>query len=84
MLSQEKLLKVIAEDLRVCRGATHASTDAPSRDLQIVEIATLTRHMEWAGNPNDDQAALEEIVRSLEKNMVVHYQEWRERATAKS
>ena len=84
MLSQEKLLKVIAEDLRVCRGATHASTDAPGRDRQIMEIATLTRHLEWAENANNDQAVLEEIVRSLEKNMVVHYQEWRERATVKS
>jgi hypothetical protein len=40
--------------------------------------------MEWAKTANDDQATLEEIVRSLEKNMVVHYQEWRERATVKS
>jgi hypothetical protein len=53
-------------------------------DRQIMEIATLTRHMEWAENANGDQAVLEEIVRSLEKNMVVHYQEWRERATVKS
>jgi hypothetical protein len=84
MLSQEKLLKVIAEDLRVCRGATHAPTDAPGRDRQIMEVATLTRHLEWAENANNDQAVLEEIVGSLEKNMVVRYQEWRERATDKS
>ena len=84
MLSQEKLLKVIAEDLRVCRGASHAPTDAPGRDRQIMEIATLTRHMEWAESAINDQAILEEIVRSLEKNMVVRYQEWRERATVKS
>ena len=49
-----------------------------------MEIATLIRHMEWAENANNDQAVLEEIVRSLEKNMVVRYQEWRERATVKS
>jgi hypothetical protein len=49
-----------------------------------MEISTLTRHMEWAENANNDQAILEEIVRSLEKNMGVHYQEWRERATVKS
>jgi hypothetical protein len=84
MLNQEKLLKVMAEDLRVCREATHASTDALGRDRQIMEIATLTRHMEWAENANGNQGVLEEIVRSLEKNMVVHYQEWRERATVKS
>jgi hypothetical protein len=84
MLSQEKLLKVIAEDLRVCRGATHAPTDTSGRDRQFMEISTLTRHMEWAENANNDQATLEEIVRSLEKNMVVHYQEWRKRATVKS
>jgi hypothetical protein len=83
MLSQEKLLKVIAEDLRVCRQATPASADIPGRDRQILEISILTRHMEWAKTANDDQATLEEIVRSLEKNMVVHYQEWRERATVK-
>jgi hypothetical protein len=49
-----------------------------------MEIAILNRHKEWTENANDDQAVLEEIVRSLEKNMVVRYQEWRERATVKS
>lgn len=67
-----------------CRGATHVSTDAPGRDRQIMEITTLTRHMEWAENANDDQAVLEEIVQSLEKNMVVRYQEWRKCATVTS
>jgi hypothetical protein len=78
LLSQEKLLKVIAEDLRVWRGASHASTDAPGRERQSMEITTLTQHMKWAENANDDQAVLEEIVQSLEKNMVVRYQEWRQ------
>ena len=31
----------------------------------------------------DDQAALEEIVQSLERNMIVRYQEWRKCATVK-
>jgi hypothetical protein len=68
-------LNVIAEDLRVCRRATHAPTDTSGRDRQIMEVATLIRHQEWAENANNDQAVLEEIVRSLEKNMVVRYQE---------
>jgi len=41
-------------------------------------LAILTRHLEWAKSVGDDQAALEQIVQSLEKNMVVRYQRWRE------
>jgi hypothetical protein len=44
-------------------------------ERQIKEIATLAQHMKWAENANDGQAVLEETVQSLEKNMVVRYQE---------
>jgi len=42
MLSQEKLLKVIPEDLRVCRGATHA-WDSTTQSLDVHERETQNR-----------------------------------------
>jgi len=78
MFSQQKLLKVIDADMHACRCAAPAPTDAPGKERQIQELAILTRHLEWAKSVGDDQAALEQIVQSLEKNMVVRYQRWRE------
>jgi hypothetical protein len=81
MFSQEKLLKVIDADMRACRDATPIPTDAPGKERQSLELATLARHLERAKSVGDDQAALEQIVQSLEKNMVVRYQRWRELST---
>lgn len=81
MLSQEKLLKVIDADMRACRAATHAPDDKIGRDRQILELATLTQHLRMASDAGNDQAELEKVVQSLEKNMVVGYQRWRELST---
>lgn len=80
MLSQAKLLKAIDADMRVCRDAN--PTDSPGKERRILELGTLTNHLEWAKRAGDDQAELERVVRSLETNNVVHgYQRWRELAT---
>jgi hypothetical protein len=47
----------------------------------MLEHTALIRHLQWAREAGDDQAVLEQIVQSLEKNMVVRYQRWREDST---
>jgi hypothetical protein len=80
MLSQEKLLKAIDSDMRVCRSVN--PTDASGKQRQILELTTLTRHLNWAKSAGDDQAELERVVGSLEVNEVVRrYQRWRQLAT---
>jgi hypothetical protein len=81
MLSQQKLLKAIDADMRACRDATLAPTDTPGKDRQILELATLTSHLQWAQTAGDDQSVLEQIVQSLEKSVVVGYQHWRDLST---
>jgi hypothetical protein len=81
MLSQEKLLKAIEADMGACRAATHAPDDRVGRDRQLLELATLTRHQQMAFDAGSDQAELERVVQSLETNMVVRYQQWRELST---
>ena len=82
MLSQEKLLQVIDEDLRVCDCTI--PTDEPTRQQKLLEHATLTNHLWLARGAGDDQNELEKVVRSLEKNPVTRgYQHWRERVTIK-
>jgi cell fate (sporulation/competence/biofilm development) regulator YlbF (YheA/YmcA/DUF963 family) len=45
-------------------------------------FATLNHHLQLARRAGNDQAKLEEVVRSLETNEVVRgYQHWREVAT---
>jgi hypothetical protein len=46
-------------------------------------MATLARHLQWAQSAGEDQAVLERVVQSLEKNMVVRYQDWRGFSTVK-
>jgi hypothetical protein len=60
MLSQEKLLKVIDSDMRVCLSVN--PTDAPGKQRQILELTTLTRHLEWARSAGDDKSELEQVV----------------------
>jgi hypothetical protein len=67
--------------MRVCREAALASTDTHGKDRQIVELATLTNHLQWAQGAGDDQVVLEQIVQSLEKSVVVGFQHWRELST---
>jgi hypothetical protein len=81
MLSQQKLLKAIDADIRVCRNATPGPTDTPGKERQILELATLTSHLQWAQSAGDDQAVLEQIVQSLEKSVVVGYQHCRDLST---
>jgi hypothetical protein len=86
MLSQQKLLKVINADMKVCRDAK--PTDQVGRDRQILELATLTSHLQWAIRAGDDQVELEKIVSSLEdrqaKTVLRGYQHWREQCTKSS
>jgi hypothetical protein len=80
MLSQEKLLKVIDSDMRVCLSVN--PTDAPGKERQILELTTLTRHLDWARSARDDQSELKGVIGSLETNEVVrHYRRWRQLAT---
>jgi hypothetical protein len=85
MLSQERLLKAIDEDMQVCQAAEPVPGDEPGRQQRILELATLTNHLQWAKRAGDDQAELEKIIVSLERiqNPVRGYQHWREVATVK-
>jgi hypothetical protein len=87
MLSQDKLLKVIDEDLNYCRGAVERlnPTDTKGRERNILEFNTLLQHFQWAERAGDDQEELEKIVRSLETNGFLRgYQDWRERSETPS
>ena len=77
MLSQEKLVKVISEDLR---QRTAGRQNAPSAaKQQNIEHMALMRHLEMANDAGEDQTKLEAVVASLEKNPVIgSYQHWRE------
>jgi hypothetical protein len=83
MLSQKMLLKAIDADMIVCTAAN--PTDAQGRERRILELGTLTNHLEWAKRAGSDQRELERVVKSLETNSVVAgYQHWRELATEKA
>jgi hypothetical protein len=79
MLNQQKLLQLIDADLQACDRAN--PVDEPGRRQRMLEHTTLIRHLQWAREAGDDQAVLEQIVQSLEKNMAVRYQRWREDST---
>jgi hypothetical protein len=79
VFSQEKLWNLIESVLRACRNVLPA--DEMDKQRQIIEIATLTRHLEWTKQASDDQAILEEIISSLEENIIVPYRNWRELST---
>jgi hypothetical protein len=81
MLSRQKLLKAIEDDLKVCREAKHPPDDVKGRDHQSLEIATLVTHAQMAYEAGDDQNKLEQVLQSLEKSPVVGYQHWRELST---
>ena len=83
MLSQQKLLKVIDDDLKVCReaGERMNPSDTRAKEQNIVEFNTLMNHLMWAQRAGSDQAELERVVHSLESNEVLRgYQLWRERS----
>ena len=83
MLSQERLLKAIDDDLRVCNAAEPAPGDEQGRDHRTLELTTLINHLEWTKRAGTDQTELEKIVVLLERiqNPVRSYQRWRELAT---
>jgi hypothetical protein len=86
MISQQKLLEVIAEGLKNCKQAevtiNPADTDARSR--AALEYNTLIQHFNMAMAAGNDQAELERVVQSLEKNLVVGpHRHWRELSTVK-
>ena len=81
MLSQEKLLRALDIDIRICRNARHTPNDEHGKKRQILELAALIQHLQWAESAGNDQTILEQIVQSLEKNAVVGYQHWRNLAT---
>lgn len=83
MLSQEKLLKVIDDDLKVCReaGERMNPSDSQGKERNILEFNTLMQHLTWAQRAGSDQTELERVVRSLEsKDFFRGYQHWRERS----
>ena len=85
MLGQQKLLKVIDDDLKVCReaGERMNPSDTRGREQNILEFNTLMNHLTWAQRAGSDQGELERVVRSLEANQFLHgYQRWRERSEA--
>jgi hypothetical protein len=70
-------------DMQACAEAKPSPGDAAGNERHILEMATLARHLQWAQSAGQDQAALEQIVQSLENNMVVRYQDWRGFSTVK-
>jgi phage shock protein A len=83
MLSQQKLLKVIDDDLKVCREAAERMnpSDTRAKEQNILEFNTLMNHLTWVQRAGSDQAELERVVRSLESNELMRgYQRWRERS----
>ena len=83
MLSQEKLLMVIDDDLKICREAAErmSPSDTPGKEQNILEFNTLMQHLKWAQRADSDQTELERVVSSLESNQVLRgYQRWRERS----
>ena len=83
MLSQEKLLRVITADIKSCQDAqvAHNPVDIAQREQFILEHGTLTQHLRMTRDAGDDQAELERVVQSLEKNLVVRYRNWRGEST---
>jgi hypothetical protein len=81
VISQEKLLKVIDADLVQCTKIRQS--DIPGATQQNIEHLTLLQHLKMAQEAADDQAKLEAVVASLEKNPVLgRYQHWRELSEA--
>jgi hypothetical protein len=79
MLSQLRLIEVLDADLRLCDEANPA--DEPGQLQKMFVHDTLLKHREWASEAGDDQTVLEQIVRSLERNMLLSFQRWREEST---
>ena len=81
MFSQKRLLSLIDTDMRICRAAR--PMDESGKQHQVLEMTTLTTHLQWTQRAGDDQTVLEQIVKSLENSVVVGYQRWRELSTIK-
>lgn len=76
MLSQEKLLNVINMDLKQCTAGRQADVRAAAQ--QNTEHVTLLQYLKMAREAGDDQAKLEAVVASLEKDPIIGmYQHWR-------
>ena len=71
MFDQDKLLRLIDEDLKVCRDAASKlnPTDKPGKDRNVLEFNTLMAHLNWTNRAGTDQSELGRIVNSLEKNL---------------
>lgn len=83
LLDENKLLKVLDDDLNVCRGAAERlhPTDTPGKQRNILEFNTIMAHLQWTERAGTDQAELEKVVHSLESNEFLRgYQRWRERS----
>jgi hypothetical protein len=79
MLSQTKLLKSIDDDLQRCREALNP-TDEPGTERRRIELSTLLNQLLWTNKVGDNQAELERIVDSLERNPFLgDHQPWREK-----
>lgn len=87
MIDHFKLLNAIDADLKVCRSAadTLHPTDIKGKERNVLELATLIAHKQWAERAGSDQAELEKVVCSLETNHLLRsYRHWREACEIKS
>ena len=55
--------------------------DEPGQPQKMFMHDTLLKHRDWASEAGEDQAVLEQIVGSLERNMLLPFHRWRERST---
>jgi hypothetical protein len=83
MLKRDKLLRAINNDLRQVTKALELSVendDRPGIKQGLVEWGTLHQHLQMTIEASS-QEELEKVIQSLEKNVVIVYQNWRQLAT---
>ena len=81
MLSQQKFLTAIKNDLRVRRAEIHEG-GVDGQNETYLEWSALVRYQRRVQDAGDDQSKLEIVVKSLEKNHAVgRSQNWRGQAT---
>jgi hypothetical protein len=80
MFSRDKLLTAITEYMEACLKAKDACnpSDTRAQNQFQYELSTLKKHLQMTGDAGHDQAALERVIRSLERSMGADSQHWRE------
>ena len=76
MLSQEKLLKIINEEIGRCHKGNHGDVGEVTKPTVI--LMPLLQHREMAETADNDQVKIEAVVLSLETNSIVNnIRRWR-------